>query len=59
MFREQTIFENIDLLLNSQEFWRRSLNSCMEYGEQVSRSQKKRLDEFNTKALRRIAGVSW
>ena len=36
MFWESKIFEDVDFLLNWQEFWRRSLNSYLEYGEQVS-----------------------
>ena len=36
MFWESKRLEDIDFLLNWQEFWRRSLNSYLEYGELVS-----------------------
>ena len=36
MFRESKRLEDIDVLIDWQEFWRRYLNSYLEYGEQVS-----------------------
>ena len=36
MFWESKRLEDIDFLLNWEEFWRRSLNSYLEYVEQMS-----------------------